>query len=71
MILYLGGSIWGLQNMYVTLYGEHLSMGNNAIMVQGKGQIELLFTLENLLVLRDVYYAPEISRNLVSGPVLN
>src|SRR5688572_17511176 len=40
-------------------------------MVQGKGQIELLFTSGNLLVLRDVYYEPEISRNLVSGPVLN
>ena len=40
-------------------------------MVQGKGQVELLFTSENLLVLRDVYYALEISKNLVSGPVFN
>ena len=46
-------------------------MGNNApIMVQSKGQV-LLFTSRNLLVLRDVYYAPEISRNVVSGMVLN
>ena len=47
-------------------------MGNNApIKVQGKGQVELLFTSGNLLVLRDVYFTPEIGRNLVSGPILN
>ena len=47
-------------------------MGNNApIMVQGKGQIELLFTSGNLLVFRDVFYASETSRNLVSCPILN
>ena len=52
--------------------GEHLFMGNNApIMVQGKGQVELFFTSGNLLVLKDVYYAIEISRNLVTGPILN
>ena len=36
-----------------------------------KDKLKLLFTLRNLLVFRDVYYAPEISRNLVWGPVLN
>ena len=47
-------------------------MRNNApIMVQGKRQVELLFTSGNLLVLRDVYYAPEINRNLVSRTILN
>ena len=59
------------KTLHKVVDGEHLFMGNNApIMVQGKAQIDLLFTSGNLLVLRDVYYAPEISRNLVSGPVL-
>ena len=52
--------------------GEFVYMGNNvSIMVHAKGQAELMFTLGNLLVLREVYYAPDISRNLVSGFVLN
>ena len=30
-----------------------------------------MFTSRNLFVFRDVYYAPKISRNLISGYVLN
>ena len=52
--------------------GEDLYMGNNSsIMVQGKGQVELVFTSGNILILRDMYHAPKISRNLVFGPTLN
>ena len=51
--------------------GEALYMGNNSsIKVQGKGQVELVFTSRNILILRYVYNAPEISRNLVSGPTM-
>ena len=51
--------------------GEALYMGNNSsIKVQGKGQVELVFTSGNILILH-VYYAPKISRNLVSGLTLN
>ena len=42
-----------------------------SIEVHGKGQVELLFTSGNTLVLRDVYFAPDISRNLVFSPILN
>ena len=53
------------KTLHKVVDGEHLFMGNTApIMVQGKGQVELLFTSGNLLILRDVYYAPEISKNL-------
>ncbi|XP_021717550.1 uncharacterized protein LOC110685346 [Chenopodium quinoa] len=52
--------------------GEELFMGNNStIMVQGRGQVELMFSSGNSIILRDVLYAPSISRNLVSGPTLN
>ena len=37
----------------------------------GKGQVEVVFTWGNVLILRDVYYAPDISRNLVYVPTLN
>ena len=40
------------------------------IKVYAKGQVELMFMLGNLLVLRDVYYTPDISRNLVSSSLL-
>ena len=68
--------VCGNKHLFKTLHkvvdGESLYMGNNSsIKVHGKGQVELMFTSGNLLVLRDVYYAPEISRNLVSGSVLN
>ena len=44
---------------------------NSSIEVHGKRQVELLFTSRNTLVLEDVYFAPDISRNLVSGSILN
>ena len=44
---------------------------NSSIKVQQKGQVELVFTSGNILILQDVYYAPKISKNLVSGPTLN
>ncbi|XP_021717344.1 uncharacterized protein LOC110685179 [Chenopodium quinoa] len=52
--------------------GEELFMRNNStIMVQGRGQVDLMFSSGNSIILRDVLYAPSISRNLVSGPTLN
>ena len=52
--------------------GENLYIGDNSsIEVHGKGQVELLFISGNTLVLRDVYFAPDISRNLVSRSILN
>ncbi|XP_021718833.1 uncharacterized protein LOC110686521 [Chenopodium quinoa] len=45
--------------------GEELYMGNNSsIMVQGRGQVELMFSSGNGIILRDVLYAPDISRIL-------
>ena len=44
--------------------------GNNfSIKLLGKGQVKLVFTLGNVRILIDVYYAPETSRNL-SWPTL-
>ena len=52
--------------------GEALYMRNNSsIKVLGKGQIDLVFTPWNIFILKDVYYAPNISKNLVSGSTLN
>ena len=52
--------------------GENLYMGVNSLIENhGKGQVELLFSSGNTLVLRDVYFAPDIRRNLVFGPILN
>ena len=52
--------------------GEALYMGNYySIKVLGKGQVELVFTLGNILILGDVYYAPDISKNVFLGPTLN
>ena len=52
--------------------GKALYMGNNfSIKVNEKGQVELVFSSGNILILRDVYYAPKISRNLVFRPTLN
>ena len=51
---------------------DYLYMINNSsIKVHGKERVRLLFMLKNLLVLRDVYFAPDINRILVSDPVLN
>ena len=60
------------KTLHVVLDRGNLDMrDDSSIKVQGKGQINLLFTSENILILRDIYFAPDISRNLVSGPILN
>ncbi|WVZ22010.1 hypothetical protein V8G54_000554, partial [Vigna mungo] len=52
--------------------GEVLYMGNDSMAkVLGVGQVELLLSSGKSLVLRDVLYAPELRRNLVSGVILN
>ncbi|XP_021722414.1 uncharacterized protein LOC110689893 [Chenopodium quinoa] len=52
--------------------GEDLYLGNNStIKVLGRGQVELVFSSGTAIILRNVLYAPEISRNLVSMPTLN
>ena len=67
-----GENLYMGDNSSIDVHGENLYMGDNSsIDVHGKGQVELLFTSGNTLVLKDVYFAPDISRNLVSGPILN
>lgn len=52
--------------------GEVLYMGNDSMAkVLGVGQVKLLFSSGKPLILRDVLYAPELRRNLVSGAILN
>jgi hypothetical protein len=49
-----------------------LFMGNSTtVAVKGKGTVNLEFTYGNVLTLTDVYYVPEIRKNLVSGGLLN
>lgn len=49
------------KTLHKVVNGEFLYIGNNtSIKVYAKGQVELMFTLGNLLVLRDVYYTPDI-----------
>ena len=53
--------VYGNKHLFKSLHkvvdGKFLYMGNNSsIKVLGKGQVELMFTLGNLFVLRDVYY---------------
>jgi hypothetical protein len=49
-----------------------LFMGNSTTAaVKGKGTVNLEFTSGNVLTLTDVYYVPEIRKNLVSGGLLN
>jgi hypothetical protein len=48
-----------------------LFMGNSTTAaVKGKGTVNLEFTFGNVLTLIDVYYVPEIRKNLVSGGLL-
>ena len=55
------------KTLHKVVDGEYLYMGNNAsTKATTNRQVELLFTLGNLLVLTDVSYAPDISRNLVA-----
>ena len=52
--------------------GEVLYMKNDSmIKVLGIEQVELVFSSGKPLILRDVLYAPELRRNLVSGATLS
>ena len=56
----------------MVLDGESLYMGNiSSTKVFRKGQVELVFTSINVTILRDVYHAPEVNKNLISRPSLN
>lgn len=44
---------------------------NSSIKVLCKGQIELIFTSGNILILRHVYSSPDKNRNLILRPSLN
>ncbi|KAL1299925.1 hypothetical protein AAHE18_18G143200 [Arachis hypogaea] len=43
----------------------------STVQVMGKGTVELEFTSGRVLTLTDVYYVPEVRKNLVSVPLLN
>jgi hypothetical protein len=52
--------------------GSVLYMGNaSTVQVQGKGTIEIEFTSGKTLTLKDVFYVPEVRKNLISVPLLN
>nr|GMC48077.1 Retrovirus-related Pol polyprotein from transposon TNT 1-94 [Ipomoea batatas] len=52
--------------------GPSLYMGNDSMVkVKGIGQVELLLTSGKKLTLTDVYHAPDVRKNLISGIVLN
>ncbi|KAK9094833.1 hypothetical protein Scep_026302 [Stephania cephalantha] len=49
-----------------------LYMGNDAtVPVKGIGSVDLKFTSGKVVTLTNVYYAPEVRKNLVSGGLLN
>ncbi|CAH9132764.1 unnamed protein product [Cuscuta epithymum] len=49
-----------------------LYMGNDStVQIQGIGQVELELTYGKKLILNDVYFVPQIRKNLVSGGILN
>ena len=49
-----------------------LYMGNSlTVVVKAKESIDIIFISEKILTLNDVYYIPEIRKNLVSGGLLN
>ncbi|KAJ9546855.1 hypothetical protein OSB04_019398 [Centaurea solstitialis] len=51
---------------------EPMFMGNaTTSKVEGKGSVTLKLTSEKELVLSNVFHVPEISKNLISGPVLS
>ena len=59
-------------SLHKVVDGENLYIGyNSSIKIYGKGQVKLLFTSRNHLILKYVYFAPGISRNFVSNPILN
>jgi hypothetical protein len=49
-----------------SLYGN-----SSTAVVKGKGTVNLEFTYEKVMSLIDVYFVPEIRKNLVSGGLLN
>ena len=60
------------KTLHKVVDGDYFYMVNNlSIKVHEKWQVELLFTSGNLLVLRDVYYDLNISRNLVTDSLLS
>ena len=51
---------------------EPMFMGNGSTAkVEGKGKVKLQLTSEKELVLCDVLHVPEITKNLISGPILS
>jgi len=47
-------------------------MGNTStVEVKGIGQVELVFTSKKILILNDVFYAPEMRKNLIFCFLLN
>ncbi|CAH9116142.1 unnamed protein product, partial [Cuscuta europaea] len=52
--------------------GPILYMGKDSTMqIQGIGQVELKLTSGKKLIINDVYFVPQIRKNLVSGGILN
>jgi len=52
--------------------GSVLYMGNTTtVQVKGKGTVEIEFTSEKILTLKDVFYVPEVRKNLIYVPLLN
>ena len=52
--------------------GKVFYMGNTSTVdVKGIGQVELLFTYGKFVTSNDVYFVPEVRKNLVSGFLLN
>ena len=52
--------------------GKVLYMSNTSTVdVKGIGQVELVFTSGKTLTLNDVFYVPEVRKNLISGFLLN
>ncbi|OMO62209.1 Zinc finger, CCHC-type [Corchorus capsularis] len=63
------------KNMFTTftpIEGEKLYMGNStSSAIEGQGKVQLKMTSGKVVTLTDVFYVPEIRKNLVSGSLLN
>ena len=56
----------------VTSDAEPMYMGNaTTAKIEGRGKVKLKLTSEKELVLSDVLHVPEVTKNLISGPVLS
>ncbi|XP_073220042.1 uncharacterized protein [Cicer arietinum] len=52
--------------------GSILYMGNaSTVQVKGKGTVEIEFTSGKILTLKDVFYVPDVRKNLIFVPLLN